>query len=146
MLCNHDEPFGRTVLILDDDLLLARSLVRVLRAHGFTCFACSTADEAIRICREHPAAIDLLLSDVILPGGEAGSTAARARALRDLKVVFMSGTSEPSLVAQGLLKRGAPFIEKPFSTSALLRTIRAALGDDAAGALAPTLHDGATGQ
>jgi CheY-like chemotaxis protein len=113
-----------TVLVLDDDDLICRSIARILRARGHAVVRCASADEAVRICQTQP--IDVVLSDVHVPGSHAPTLAARLRAdCQDVSVVFMSGEAERALVERGLLDPGARFIAKPFLPDALVQMLSA---------------------
>ena len=88
--------------------------------------AASRADEALALAAGHAEPIDLLLTDVIMPGMSGPALARRLLELRpDLRVVFMSGYTANTLGQQGVNEQDV--LEKPFSPSALLRKLETVL-------------------
>ena len=77
---------------------------------------------------EHPDRIDLLLTDVVMPGMNGGELARRLRRLcPGIRVVFMSGYSAEAVATHGVLSPGASFLQKPFSVEELLERLQEAL-------------------
>jgi CheY-like chemotaxis protein len=104
--------------------------VRILEDAGYAVLAAGSCAEALHLCRESGDELDLLLTDVRMPGMTGLDLAERITALRpQLPVLFMSGYSPGALpkrsVGQGGDRR---FVQKPFTREALLREVRAALG------------------
>jgi DNA-binding NtrC family response regulator len=86
------------------------------------------ADAALRTAERHSAAIDLLLTDVVMPGRSGRDLAtAMATLSPDTRVLFMSGYSQDVIVHQGVLEEGFHLIEKPFAAENLLRKVREVL-------------------
>src|SRR5665811_1563165 len=84
------------------------------------------------IAAEHPGPIDLLLTDVVMPGGNGADLAARLSALRPaMKVLMMTGYAQETIADQGGLKAGIVLIEKPFSPNLLLARVRMAIDAEA---------------
>jgi len=114
------------ILVVDDSTAVLATVERALQRLGYTVFAASTPDEAERLWSEHRAQIDLLLTDVIMPvrnGRELYDRLAVQRS--DLKVVYMSGYGDRSIVQQGMLDDDSPFLQKPFT----VRGLAAKLGE-----------------
>ena len=87
--------------------------------------AASDADEGIRICSDLGQPLDLVISDLVLPGVDGREIGRRAIQLRPrLKVLFMSGYTEHAVLRQNLFEPGMLFFQKPFTQTALLRKIR----------------------
>jgi two-component system cell cycle sensor histidine kinase/response regulator CckA len=119
---------GETVLVLEDDDLVRNAVRRVLKASGYKVLVAHSADEALAICRSHPATIDLLLTDCVLPGTSGPDAVRRLVPLRpSMKVIFMSGFTDHAIVQQGILEPGVHFIQKPFAPAGLAGKIRAVL-------------------
>ena len=109
-----------TILVVDDDPGV-RSLAKdVLEINGYTVLDTSDPRHALRIAREHPGPIELLLTDVVMPLMNGPELAERLVAIRpEIRVLFMSGFD-----VSGILAPGAPLIAKPFDVRALPRRVR----------------------
>ena len=118
---------GRRVLIVDDDTPV-RMLVRsVLQRSGYTVLEAQNGGEAVLLAEEHPGAIDLLITDVVLPRMSGPQLAERQRRARpELKVLFMSGYAEHALHGR---EAEAHVLDKPFNAAALLVKVRSVLDD-----------------
>ncbi|MCR9247004.1 MAG: ATP-binding protein [bacterium] len=126
-----DEPRQRTVLLAEDDPLVRRVTARALEGSGYRVLAEDTPAAAIDCAMRHDGPIDLLLSDVIMPGLGGPDLAARVRELRPtIAVRFISGYLDESQTAQ-LLELG-PLLNKPFTRQELLAFVRAALPAESA--------------
>ncbi|NOY79642.1 MAG: PAS domain S-box protein [Kiritimatiellaeota bacterium] len=117
-----------TILVIEDDPGVRRMVVRELEHLGYQVVEAESAEAAQAGLAESPRKVDLLLTDVLLPGAD-GRTAARnlAQDQPHLKVVFMSGYPEEQISTHGVLEPGARLLQKPFSAADLARTVREAL-------------------
>lgn len=119
------EPAGsETVLVVDDDRVVRSVTARVLRRAGYDVVEAETAGEALRIAEGR--ALDLLLSDVIMPGMSGPELVARVRTLRpESRALLMSGFG-PAAVGR---EHGpvTPFLEKPFTPTTLVDAVRRVL-------------------
>ncbi len=116
---------GETVLLVEDEEIVREPARRMLARHGYTVLAAGNADDALAIVRDHPGRIDLLLTDVVMPGRSGKElSVAVVEHLSTTKVLFMSGYSQDVIVHQGMLEDGVSLIEKPFSADDLLRKVR----------------------
>ena len=123
---------GETVLVVDDEPAVRLVTKRILQRNGYTVLEASGGHEALRVLREHPGPIQLLLSDVIMPEMNGREVAERVRERRPgIKVLFMSAYSPAAIAHDGLLEEGAAFLRKPFEIGQLLKAVRRTL--DAAG-------------
>jgi CheY-like chemotaxis protein len=101
----------------------------VLEANGYTVLEAMQGDEALRVCQQHEGPIDLLLTDVVMPGMNGRDLAERTRALRpETKVLFMSGYTDDAILRPGVLDAVNAFIQKPVKPTALARQVRELLG------------------
>lgn len=117
-----------TILLVDDTDVIRRLAQEVLSRAGYRVLHAGGADEALRIATGHADAIDLLLTDVIMPGPTGVELAARLQAVRgNVPVLFMSGYADNAVVGNGLLAREAAFLQKPFTPAALLDKVRQVL-------------------
>jgi len=120
----------RTVLAVDDEADLLEAVRRVLTRHGHLVLCATTVADAAELCRTHTGPIDLLLSDLRMPGGGGRELADLAREVRPgLAVLFMSGLADSSgLVGAGVdAPLDAPIIGKPFTPQGLAQAVEAAL-------------------
>src|SRR5437763_6995042 len=116
---------GETILIVEDDADVRTFLVGALRELNYRTLSAADAPAALRIIDQKNARIDLLLSDVVLPGMNGRELMAEARKQRpDLKVLFMTGYSRNAIVHQGRLDPGIEMIQKPMSQRELAGRIR----------------------
>mgnify|MGYP000255325285 CR=1 FL=1 len=116
------------ILIVEDDSLIKEQLTLQLRGLGYTVFSSAEGQSALAKLRDHPE-IDLLLSDVVLPGGMNGRQIAdAARAERpDLKVLYTSGYSENAIVHHGRVDPGVDLLVKPYRRATLAAKVRKVL-------------------
>jgi signal transduction histidine kinase/ActR/RegA family two-component response regulator len=117
-----------TVLVVEDNLHVQTIATRVLASLGYEVLAASSGEEALRLL-EDGRTIDLVVSDVIMPG-MTGPELCRQLAERfpRLRVLFTSGYSSDAVARHGVLAPGTLFLEKPYSPSALGRKVGEALG------------------
>ena len=115
----------RTVLIVDDEPTVRMLVLDVLEDAGYAALEASDGAAALKLL-QGPARIDLLVTDVGLPGGMNGRQVAdAARALRcGLKVLFITGYAENAVIGNGRLDAGMAILTKPFSVETLARRIR----------------------
>ena len=117
---------SETIMVVEDDDGV-RELVRLmLEANGYEVLTVDDADEAARLCASR--AIDLLLTDVVMPEVSGTVLAARLGAIApDMRILFMSGYSDEAVVRHGELSEAAAFLEKPFTERALAHKVREVL-------------------
>jgi hypothetical protein len=117
-----------TVLVADDEAALRSAAVRVLRAGGYEVLEAGNGEDALAVAATHGRRVDVLLTDVVMPGMGGVELAARAAA-RDpaIRVVYMSGYPQSHLEAVGGLAGGHAFLDKPFGLDTLLAAVQEAL-------------------
>lgn len=124
------------VLLVEDEASVRELVATVLRAHDYRVYAVANP-AALLDDRPLPERPQLLLTDVVMPGMSGRELAERLRTLRpELPVLYMSGYTDDALLRHGVARGAEHILLKPFSTRALLRSVRAAL-DQAAGQLIP---------
>ncbi|MCG3184150.1 MAG: Sensor histidine kinase RcsC [Planctomycetes bacterium] len=117
-----------TVLILEDEPGVRRLAVQVLESAGYTVLAAENAERALELFKANLGKVQLLLSDVVLPGTGGPALAKQLQELKPgLKVLFMSGYTDNAIVHHGVLDAGVNFIEKPLRPDALLKKVRGVL-------------------
>lgn len=119
---------NETILVVEDDHLVRQHVVSQLKAFGYRVFEAANAQEALEILHQI-ADIDLLFTDVVMPGGMGGRELSEAaRALRPrLKVLFTSGYTENSIVHNGKLDPGIELLSKPYRREQLALKLRKVL-------------------
>lgn len=121
-----DIPRGsETILLVEDEEPLRKLALGALQRLGYTVLAASGGDEALQMAAQCAGQIDVLLTDVIMPGMNGRQTAEALQAIRPtVKVLFMSGYSDQILAQRGCLAPGIDLLEKPFSKETLARRLR----------------------
>lgn len=113
-----------TILVVEDEIGLRELTKRLLERHGYKVLLAADAEEALRLF-DQEASIDVLLTDVVMPG-TSGPELTRALIDRkpSLRVIYMSGYTEEAIVHHGVLDPGVAFLHKPFTSETLGRKIR----------------------
>ncbi|WP_344167657.1 PAS domain S-box protein [Pilimelia columellifera] len=119
---------GETVLVVEDERALGEVTRRILERHNYVVLTTDNGPDALRLLEQPDRAIELLITDVIMPTMLGREVAERATALRPgLRVMFMSGYAEPVLTAQGTLDDGVVLLSKPFTETDLLAMVQEVL-------------------
>ena len=115
---------GETVLLVEDEEAVRLACRRILERAGFAVVEASDGSQALDMLADRP--IDLLLTDVIMPGGVTGrDLAEQLHTTRPgLPVLFMSGYTADIIATRGILEPGVNVVEKPFSSADLLGKVR----------------------
>jgi PAS domain S-box-containing protein len=117
-------PCHQTLLVVEDDELVRRVMVRILRGAGYVVLSASSGPEAIAIARQTPDPIALVITDVIMPDMAGPQVAAALESLLPgVAVLYVTGYADQMLVERGMLRQGWHLLEKPISRDALLRKI-----------------------
>ncbi len=117
-----------TILLVEDEPGILTLTKRMLEQHGYTVLAAGTPGEALRLAKEHPGEIQLVITDVVMPEMNGRVLARSLLSLYPhLKRLFMSGYPADVIAHRGVLDQGVQFIEKPFSTESLAGKVRDAL-------------------
>jgi PAS domain S-box-containing protein len=119
-----------TILVVDDEPTVRMLVVDAMGDRGYACIEAADGPAGLRLL-EANAGIDLLITDVGLPGGMNGrQVAEQARALRpDLKVLFITGYAENAVLNHGHIERGMELLTKPFTVDDLARRVERLLRD-----------------
>jgi two-component system, cell cycle sensor histidine kinase and response regulator CckA len=116
-----------TVLVVEDAQAVRELARRLLQRQGYTVLVASNAEEALLLFEDQPS-IDLLLTDVVMPGASGPELIKQLVERRPaLKVIYMSGYTEEAIVQHGVLKPGIAFLHKPFTADTLERKLREVL-------------------
>ncbi len=126
---DHLPKGNETVLLVEDDPSLRALAARVLRYQGYKVLEATNGHEAIGIARENvQERIHLLLTDVVMPYMGGKELVKRMKTLHsEIRVLFISGYTDHAITYHAGLKPGTPFLQKPFSPTALARKVREVL-------------------
>ncbi|GAA0867456.1 hypothetical protein GCM10009116_00320 [Brevundimonas basaltis] len=116
---------SETILVVEDDDDVRTFTVEVLRGLGYRVLEAHDGVSAIRLLERQARAVDLLFTDVVMPGMSGGELATAARELRpDIRVLFTSGYTRNAIGQDGRLKPGTEMIAKPFTAELLAARLR----------------------
>ncbi len=116
---------GETLLVVEDEAALRDVAGRILSGAGYHVLTADGGSQALELAALHDGVIDLLVSDVVMPGMLGKELAERLVDVRpDTRVLYMSGYAQPVLASQGTLDPGVALLEKPFTAAALLSAVR----------------------
>lgn len=111
----QDQP-PKSVLVVDDDQDILRLVVTILRRLHLQVFSAGSAEEALRVFNEMPAPPDLLLTDIVMPGGDGAALAERIlRIYPKVRVLFMSGFDNKFIAQNFVVDAAFPLLPKPFT-------------------------------
>jgi signal transduction histidine kinase len=118
-----------TVLLVEDDDIVRELVALILKRQGYTVLEVGQASEAMAVCQSYPSQIDLMLTDLLMPGGMDGRELAEeaTRIRPGMRALLMSGYTTDALVLYGV-GEGAPFLQKPFTQQQLAGKVRDVLG------------------
>ncbi|MCP3978120.1 MAG: response regulator [bacterium] len=125
-------PYGtETVLLVEDEGLVRSLAARSLRSYGYTVIEAASAADALRVSAGLEGALDLVVTDVVMPGMSGQELAQRLIATHpQTKILFVSGHSDELVQEHGAIEPGIAFLQKPFSPEALSRRVRQMLDED----------------
>jgi CheY-like chemotaxis protein len=122
-------PHGsETVLLVEDEPAVREMTKAALQRHGYTVLPAATGAEALRIARANHGVINVVLTDVVMPGMSGPQLVEQLREEQPrLAALFMSGYTSDAVFRHGIETGQADFLQKPFSTSALAAKLRQVL-------------------
>jgi len=132
----------QTIVAVDDDTAIVHLCATILEQAGFSILPATNSSEALKICKNHPGPIHLLLTDLVMPppefsfasgdnefpnvhGHELAVRALRMR--KDLRVILMSDNIDQDLAGYGIRRGDLPFLPKPFEHQALVALVQQTL-------------------
>ncbi len=120
-------PGKETILLVEDEDAVRKLVKRMLEKGGYTVFQARSGAEALSICESHQNKINLLITDMVMPGMSGPALAEKAREkCSGVKVLYISGYTDEG--ARGAaIPRGSEFLAKPFSAGKVLYTVRRVL-------------------
>jgi signal transduction histidine kinase len=117
-----------TVLVVEDEGMLLELACEFLQSSGYAVLEAGNGSKAVEISRGHRGPIHLLMTDAVMPGMSGRELAQRLHDDRpDIKVLYVSGYTDDSVLRNGLLEPGTAFLQKPFTRDSLARKVREVL-------------------
>jgi two-component system cell cycle sensor histidine kinase/response regulator CckA len=119
---------SETILVVEDDKGVRTLVHDALEMDGYNMLEACDGQEALRVCEEHEGPIHLMVTDVVMPGISGRQLAERLKPLYpEMKVLYISGYTDKTIVRHGVLEPGLAFLQKPFPPGALARKVREVL-------------------
>jgi CheY-like chemotaxis protein len=116
---------SETVFLVEDEDAVRRLAFEVLHRHGYRVLEARDSEEAVRLYARHDGPIDLLVTDVVVPGMSGRELAEQLMSSRPtLKVLYMSGHTDDAIVRHGVMGEKMAFLQKPFTPTVFLRKVR----------------------
>jgi two-component system cell cycle sensor histidine kinase/response regulator CckA len=117
-----------TILLVEDESGVRRLSRTILEAQGYIVLEAAAGDEALEVARSHAREIQLVATDVVMPGMSGRELWDRLKTLRpDSRVLFMSGYTDDAIARHGVLEPGIAFLQKPFTPFSLAQKVREVL-------------------
>jgi PAS domain S-box-containing protein len=130
-LATESERGWETILLVEDAQPVRELASELLESNGYKVLQAANGADAVRLAEKYQEPIQLLLSDVVMPGLDGRKLADQmVRTHPGIKVLYMSGFTDDAIVHHGVLDSGVALLEKPFTKASLLRKVREILGID----------------
>ena len=124
---------SETVLLVEDEESVRHLVRETLASKGYKVIEAENGEAGLQAAEAHEGTIDLLITDVVMPGISGRELAHRVTASRpEIKVLYLSGYTEDAIIHEGVLEPGAAFLQKPFTLQVLSRKVRDVLRGDGA--------------
>ncbi|MDQ3674470.1 MAG: response regulator [Gemmatimonadota bacterium] len=118
----------KTILLIDDEQSVRSIVMKILRRANYTVLEADGGESALALSESHAGKIDLVISDLYMPGLHGPAVAEKLSAARPgLKVLFISGYADNDVVGRTGVPAGSNFLQKPFSGQDLTAAVTAAL-------------------
>ena len=124
---------SETILLVEDETVVRQLVAEILETSGYAVLTAADGPSALELVRRNADPIDLLLTDVVMPGMSGPEVAQAVRSIRPgTQVLYMSGYTDSAIGHHGVLELGIAFLQKPFSADELTRKVRSLLNEPAA--------------
>ena len=115
-----------TVLVVEDEESVRELAMLALQMHGYTVLSARDGNDALRVAGKHEGNIDMLVTDVVMPGMSGRELAEKlGPKFPHMKTLFISGYTDDAIIRNGLVQEEIAFLLKPFSPLALAKKVRA---------------------
>jgi two-component system, cell cycle sensor histidine kinase and response regulator CckA len=122
---------SETVLLVEDEESVRQLVRETLESKGYRVLEAENGEAALRVAEQLTRPVDVLITDVVMPGMSGRELSARmCGACPNTKVLYLSGYTEDAIVHEGVLEPGTAFLQKPFTLQALARKMREVLGSE----------------
>jgi DNA-binding NtrC family response regulator len=117
--------------LVEDEEAVRKLAVQFLRRHDYFVLEALHGSDALLVCEQHQGPVQLMVTDVVMPGMSGRELAERLSSLHpEMKVLYMSGYTDNAIVHHGVLDEGPNYIQKPFSMEMLAKKVREVLDKD----------------
>jgi two-component system, cell cycle sensor histidine kinase and response regulator CckA len=131
------------LLLVEDEDSIREPAMEILESRGYVVLGASGGADALAVARAHEGPIDLMITDVVMPGMNGTQLAEELRSSRPgMRVLYISGYPEDAIAHHGVLDPGKVFLQKPCPAAVLLRTVREVLDAGREAPVAPGAHGG----
>ena len=121
---------SETILLVEDEEAVRGLAARILQRQGYRVISAQHGREAMDIATKEEGRIDLVLTDIVMPGMNGRGLVERLAGIRPrIKSLYMSGYTDDDIVRRGFVEPSKSFLQKPFTSEALLRTVRKVLDE-----------------
>jgi two-component system, cell cycle sensor histidine kinase and response regulator CckA len=118
-----------TILLVEDEESVRQLVRETLQAKGYSVVEAENGEAGLAAARKHEGKIDLVITDVVMPGMGGRELAAQlTKARPETKVLYLSGYTEDAILSEGTIENGTAFLQKPFTLQNLSRKVRELLG------------------
>jgi CheY-like chemotaxis protein len=119
-----------TILLVEDETVVRQLVAEILESSGYTVMQAGDGPSALELLRRHSGTLDLLLTDVVMPGMSGPEVAQAVTSMRPgTQVLYTSGYTDSAIGHHGVLEPGIAFLQKPFSANDLTRKVRVLLDE-----------------
>ncbi|HEX9085486.1 MAG TPA: response regulator, partial [Gemmatimonadaceae bacterium] len=121
---------SETILVVEDEEAVRGLTSRILEKQGYRVLSAQHGREAMEIATKEVGIIDLVLTDVVMPGMNGRGLVERLAGIRPrMKSLYMSGYTDDDIIRRGFIEPSKSFLQKPFTSESLLQTVRKVLDE-----------------
>ena len=130
IVANEQARGSETILLVEDEAAVRGLTSRILEKQGYRVIVAQHGREAMDIATKEEGRIDLVLTDIVMPGMNGRGLVERLAGIRPrIKSLYMSGYTDDDIIRRGFIEPSKSFLQKPFTSDALLQTVRKVLDE-----------------